>query len=424
MSTREPVPPAPSTASWPPDDRGGTLGDGRFASETHHPRSVAEIQALVRAAVAQGLAVYPQGGGTALDAGGEPGRPGVAIRLDQFHQILDYPAADMTITVESGVTLGQIRALVAEHGQRLAIEAAHPDRATLGGIFATASTGPRRFGWGRPRDGIIGVGFVASNGELIRGGGRVVKNVAGYDLPKLLTGSWGTLGIITELTLKVNPRPEASALVTVACETLAQAAATLAALNTSGTRPVALELVDDRTKANGRGSPWTVLVGLEGNATAVDWQIERLAVELNQTSLPHQRDDAAKASWLDFVATEAQSAGQVAFAASFAPSRAVNFVETIDLDHWSVRVHAGNGVIRGLARWEGDEATFAAEIGRLRARAAQLDGALILTRCPTAWKRHLSVWGPPRPDWAIAERVKLALDPDRVLNPGRFIGTI
>ena len=420
----EPIPTVPAHESWPLGDQGDPLGDGRFASETHHPRSVNEVETIVRDAVAHGLAVYPQGGGTALNAGDEPARPGVAIRLDQLNQIIDYPAADMTITVEAGVTLGQIRAVVAEQGQRLAIESAQPERATLGGIFATASTGPRRFGWGRPRDQIIGVGFVAADGELIRGGGRVVKNVAGYDLPKLLTGSFGTLGIITELTLKVNPRPEASALVSVGCDSLDQATSLLESLNISGTRPVALELVDGQTNPTGEGKPWTLLVGLEGNAAAVDWQIGRLAVEMNQPNLSHQRDSAAESAWLAFVADEDQATAQVGFAASFAPSKALDFLPIIDLDQWTIRVHGGNGVVRGLARRDLDEDQWATEIDRLRARVAELDGALILTRCPTAWKPRLSVWGPSRPDWAIAERVKLALDPGRVLNPGRLLGTI
>ena len=406
--------------TWPADALNGMLGDDRPATATHHPRSVAEVQAIVLDAIAASLAVYPQGGGTALDYGGIPARPGVAVRLGGLDQVVDYPVADMTITVEAGITLGTLRRLVADQGQRLAIEAAHPDRATLGGIFATAATGPRRFGWGRPRDQIIGVGFVAASGEVIRGGGRVVKNVAGYDLPKLLTGSLGTLGIITELTLKVNPRPAAAALVTVEFASLPDAGAALGQLNTSGTRPIALELVG----GSGQGGGWTLLVGLEGNAAAVAWQVERLGTELGRASLPVVRDEAADAAWIASVEEEANASGPVGFTASFAPSKALAFVGSINRDRWSVRVHAGNGVVRGLALGPADLDLWAAEVATLRAEADKLAGAMVLTRCPTAWKDRLPVWGPPRPNWAIAERVKRALDPAGVLNPGRFIGTI
>jgi len=409
---------------WPEDDRDGTLGDDRFASATYHPESVEELRANVREAVASGLAVYPQGGGTSLNHGGIPDRPGVAVRLDRLGRLIDYPFADMTVTVEAGMTLGALRELVSGQGQKLAIEASHPESATLGGIFATATTGPRRFGWGRPRDQIIGVGFVTGGGELVRGGGRVVKNVAGYDFPKLLTGSMGTLGIITELTLKVSPRPEASALVRVEFDTLDLAASALDRLNISGTRPVALEIVDGLTARSRQGVRWELLLGLEGNEAAVLWQIHRLQSELGQTDLRIVRDSDAESSWLDFVENEANTTGPIRFASSFAPSKALRFLTTVDLDRWSIRVHAGNGVVRGAARSEGDLETWASEVDRLRLEAARLDGALILPRCPTSWKGRLKVWGLRRPDWSIAERVKLALDPGRVLNPGRFLDTI
>ncbi len=414
----------PAPLDWPENDQNGTLGDGRFASATFHPESSDELRAIVRESVASGMSIYPQGGGTSLDFGGIPKRPGVAIRLGRLDQVIDYPFADMTVTVEAGITLGALRDLVSGQGQRLAIEAGYPESVTLGGIYATASTGPRRFGWGRPRDQIIGVSFVTADGELVRGGGRVVKNVAGYDFPKLLTGSMGTLGIITELTLKVSPRPEASALVRVEFDSLGLAASALEKLNVSGTRPVSLELVDGQTAQPGQGGAWELLVGLEGNRAAVDWQIHRLESELGQTGLPVGRDAEAEVAWLDFVEAEAEAAGPVGFTASFAPSRALEFLEGIDLDRWSIRVHAGNGVVRGTARSEGDLEAWANEIDNLRRASARLEGALILSRCPTAWKDRLNVWGPRRPDWSIAERVKLALDPGRVLNPGRFLGTI
>ena len=443
MSDRDPA--------WPVDDSGGILGDGRFATRTEHPATAAEIQTAVRRAVAEGLAVYPQGGGTALDYGGVPARPGVAIRLGKLDRVVDYPVADMTITVEAGMTLAAVRALVGRHGQRLAIEASDPDRDTLGGIFAAASTGPRRFGWGRPRDQIIGVAFVTGDGELVRGGGRVVKNVAGYDFPKLLTGSLGTLGIITELTLKVNPRPEASAFVRVPFATMDAAANALDALNVSGTRPVALELLASEASEHLRHG-WDLLVGFEGNRAAVAWQVARLGSELCRAELAVLRDDEAERAWLDRAADEAtwsdweKLAGlpwpadfvaavesqlmlaqqrRFVFRASFAPAAAPRFAAALDRSLWWVAIHAGNGIVRGVST-----AGFAAEyeagaaLGRLRAEAERLGGSLILSACPAAWKPRLGVWGPPRPDWALAERVKAALDPGRVLNPGRFVGSI
>ena len=185
--------------------RAARLGDGRNALATLRPAGVEELCQTVREQVALGHAIYPQGGRTALDYGGVPRRPGVAIDTTGISRLIDYPFADMTITVEAGMTLSALRAILAEQGQRVLVDAPDPDRATLGGIYATNTSGPRRYAAGRPRDQIIGVSFVTSEGVVVKGGGRVVKNVAGYDFPKLLTGSMGTLGIITQTDAQGAP---------------------------------------------------------------------------------------------------------------------------------------------------------------------------------------------------------------------------
>src|SRR5262249_36061141 len=160
----------------------------------------------------------------------------VAIDTTAICRLIDYPFADMTITAEAGMTLAALSEILASKQQRLLVEAPFPERATLGGIYATNTSGPRRFGAGRPRDQIIGVSFVTSDGTVVKGGGRVVKNVAGYDLPKLLTGSMGTLGIITQLTLKVRPIPEKSAIVWASFRSARAASEALDSLNVSDTR--------------------------------------------------------------------------------------------------------------------------------------------------------------------------------------------
>src|SRR5262249_35551074 len=131
--------------TWPDDPSGGLLGDGRFATATERPETVEALCQVVRERVAQGLAIYPQAGGTALDYGGTPRAPGVAVNTRALNRVIEYPAADMTITVEAGITMAALRAVLAEQHQRLLIDAPLPDRATLGGVFATNTCGPRRF---------------------------------------------------------------------------------------------------------------------------------------------------------------------------------------------------------------------------------------------------------------------------------------
>ena len=282
---------ATAQLTWPDPPAAGALGDGRAALADFRPTDVDPLCQLVREQVGLGHAIYPQGGGTALDYGGIPQRPGVIVHTRGLDRLIDYPFADMTITVQAGMTLSALRAILAEQHQRVLVDAPDPDRATLGGIYATNTTGPRRYGAGRPRDQIIGVSFVTSEGEVVKGGGRVVKNVAGYDLPKLLTGSMGTLGILTQLTLKVRPIPEASAIAWVPYADPDRLAAAIDGFNMSGTRPTALELLNRPAAATvgsalGLPADHAVLaIGLEDNAESVRWQIDRLVTELGRPDL-------------------------------------------------------------------------------------------------------------------------------------------
>ena len=312
-------------------------------------------------------------------------------------------------------------------GQRLGIEAPSADRATLGGIYATNANGPRRFGLGRPRDQIIGIRYVDPTGQIIKGGGRVVKNVAGYDLPKLLTGSMGTLGIIAELTLKVRPLPEASALAWIRFRRLADAVLAIDRLNTSGTRPIAIELLSSlAAREVGRAvelpvEDWVVVVGFEDNAASVAWQLDRLTIELGRTDLVFVQGEATAPLWSALVDVHAAELGPLTFLANLKPSAALGFVAGIDPARWAIQAHAGNGIVRGHWIGDGSLETIAPEIERLRAEAVHLGGNLTLPRCPTDWKAQLQVWGQPRGDWAISARIKQALDPNNLLNPGRFL---
>lgn len=419
-----------AAATWPDSMEGGTLGDGRHAMATLRPASVEELCQMVSERVALGHAIYPQGGRTALDYGGIPARPGVAIDTTAINRLIDYPFADMTITVEAGMTLAALQEILAEKGQRALVEAPDPGRATVGGIYATNTSGPRRYAVGRPRDQIIGVSFVTSAGVVVKGGGRVVKNVAGYDLPKLLTGSMGTLGIITQMTLKVRPVPEASAIAWVPFWNLKSLDDALDQLNKSGTRPVALDYFNGsgaRAVGQGLGLPTgqgILAIGYEDNTASVHWQLDRLKTELRRDDFAILEGGDAAPLWIAL--SEFQKArpgsGPVSFIANLRPSSVASFVDTIDPERWLVQAHAGNGIVRAHAQgaWTPDET--GQQIKKLRALATRDGGNLILARCPTAWKELLRVWGEPRPDWAIAERVKTALDPHAAMNPGRFVG--
>jgi glycolate oxidase FAD binding subunit len=410
-------------ADWPTSED-HPLGDGRFASAVDLPTTLDELRDAVLRRVAEGLAIYPQGGRTALDYGGIPRRPGVAVDVTGLNRVVDYPAADMTITVEAGITLDALSKVLDAEGQRLEIDAPQGDRATLGGVFATNATGPRRYGCGRPRDQILGVGFVTADGNLVKGGGRVVKNVAGYDFPRLLTGSLGTLGVISFATVKVRPKPEATAIVLATYANFDTVADDLDRLNTSSTRPVALELLNESAARHlgFKTEGWTLAVGYEANAASVAWQVDRAAVELAGEVEALIQEHAASA-WGSLREFPAWPEARVSVVVGVRPSEVTRLAQAVDPGLWALQAHAGNGIVRCQATVD-DLDAIETDVHRLRALAEGLGGYLVVARCPTGRKEALNVWGNPRPDWAWSERVKAALDPSGVMNPGRFVGTI
>ncbi|MEW4567254.1 FAD-binding oxidoreductase [Tautonia sp. JC769] len=415
--------------NWPESSNEFPLGDGRFGLAAERPSDRDSLAASVRKHVAEGAAIYPQGGRTALECGGAPARPGIVLDLQELNRVIDYPVADMTITVETGMTLGALQELLGAEGQRLPLHAPFPDRATLGGIYATDTSGPSRYGLGRPRDQILGVAFVSSQGELIKGGGRVVKNVAGYDFPKLLTGSYGSLGVLVELTLKTRPKPEQTAVLWTRWPIEEPLEPVLAALTTSRARPVVLELLNGTAaeaviRETNQGLPTSgqiLVIGVEGTEEVVRWQLEVLREELASAKELSEVRDAQADQLLQAITTYPATDADVSFKASLLPSAVTRFLTEVDPSRWAAQSHAGSGIVWGLARPDVPIGKLARDIDRLRKLATSAEGNLTLPRCPTDRKAELNVWGVPRSDWELARMIKRALDPADAMNPGRFL---
>jgi glycolate dehydrogenase FAD-binding subunit len=207
--------------------------------ETDSPANSDEVAACVRHACESATPLYPIGGGTSLDFGLPAKADGRGLSLGKLNRVIDYPARDMTVTVEAGVTMQALEELLTKERQRLPVDVPNAERATIGGVIATNWNGPRRYGESSLRDFVIGISAVDGRGLAFKGGGRVVKNVAGYDFCKLLTGSLGTLGVITQVTLRLKPIPEQSALVACSLPDVAVAEKVLAALVSSQVTPTA-----------------------------------------------------------------------------------------------------------------------------------------------------------------------------------------
>lgn len=377
-------------------------------------------------------ALFPAGGRTARLYGYAPAREGVTVATSELTRVVDYPSRDMTITVEAGLRVETLQDLLKAEGQRLAVDVAQAHRATLGGAIATNTSGPGRFGNGTFRDYVIGISAVDGQGRLFSAGGRVVKNVAGYDLCKLLVGSLGTLAIITQVTLKLRPRPETRRLVWGTFDKMPTIDQALQALLASQTRPVALEVLNSKAAWQLQSELHAPLpaeqpvlcVAIEGTNRETAWQDQVLRQELatyRPQDLVTVEEEAADKLWSALVEYQATSDDPVTFQATLPPSRVLEFVSTASETDIAVQAHAGNGIIIGhLNDRCATTEEAAAQVAPLRALAERHSGALVILNCDHAWKAKLPVFGTERRDWSLMRRVKVSLDPHGLLNPGRL----
>ncbi len=398
------------------------------------PASVEEVATCLLGAASTGTAVYPIGGGTSLDFGRLPSQLGMALQTTGLNRIVDYQPRDMTISVEAGFTLQALQQTLAEENQRLPWDVPFANRATIGGILATNHNGPRRYGDGTVRDDVIGIQAVDGQGNVFRGGGNVVKNVAGYDFCKLLTGSLGTLGIVTRVTLKLKPCPAAMALWTGSFATWDDLEQILAALVTSACRPSAVEVLAGPHEILNSAWPsaapdalgW-LLVALEGSEAEVDWMSQRLEQEWHAQpvrSVERIADDHANRVWQHLTESAAPQKTSLSLRINVVPSATIEILALLrEIDPQAVlQAHAGNGIV--LAHFSED---LAQDLPRLlvqrihpsarkhRGHAMALSGPLLpeLTR--------QAFFGPPPSTASLMAAVKKQFDPHHILNPGRAI---
>lgn len=377
--------------------------------------------------------VCPVGGRTALH-GGYPGAPAdVLIDTTSLNRVIDYPARDMTVTVEAGIRIDALQALLKEQGQRLPIDIAQPARATLGGAIATNTSGPRRAGCGTFRDYVIGISAVDASGRLFKAGGRVVKNVAGYDICKLLVGSQGTLAVISQVTLKLRPQPETSALLWLTFDTFGEIENALERLLVSDARPVAVEvlnaacakLIATESRLELPTDSPVLLLGVEGSPREVDWQIEKLRREMVPYSVQlFEKVAEGQTSGLWHALTEFQTSADdpATFQANLLPSRAMEFAQRATELGVAAQIHAANGIVIGQCPENAATLVQTSELlMELRQLARRGSGNLSILHCDPEWQAVLPMWGEAEPAWPLMAKLKRQLDPHHLLNPGRFV---
>ena len=402
------------------------------------PDSVVELAELVRSTAAADQGLYPVGGQTMLDLGLPPSKPGIAVDTQKLARVVDYPARDLTVTVEAGITIAELQRTLAAEGQRLPVDVPNSDRATLGGALASNQSGPRRLGFGTLRDYVIGIRFMTDAGEEVKAGGQVVKNVAGYDLMKLQIGALGTLGILTQVTLKVSPKPEDRAMIAFGLSAAA-VGPTLDRLHASVSRPVMVELLNATTAklVSTKSSvnlpdtdPFVLIAGFEEKAVTVSWQLATLKDELKTAPIRgilELRGSACDPLNSALIELQTNIDSRFILKANVLPSRLAGFISTASANHpdLMLHAHAANGI--AYAHMDSPELTVeraSAMLTSLTPSTADANGRLTVRRCPAPWKKVLPIWGQPHGDRGVMRSVKLALDPNNLFNPGRLFGDL
>jgi glycolate oxidase FAD binding subunit len=392
------------------------------------PTSIPELGQIVRDAAAHGQAVFPLGGRTMLGLGFPPSKPGVAVDLRSLDQVIDYPARDMTITVQAGITIAKLQAILAAENQQLPVDVPFPEQARLGGAIAVNASGPRRYGYGTLRDYVIGISFVNDEGQEVKAGGRVVKNVAGYDLMKLHIGALGTLGIVTQVTLKLRPRPGEASVCYFACAEEA-IGPMLEMVHCSRVRPVSVDVLDPAFAEVAMAFPpgkWLVFIGLEGNEQSLAWQSRQLHSDLQSRSASAiwASNGGPRATYEKLAKCQLRPEARLTFKANVLPSKADAFVRRAAAlpERLLFISHAGNGIVIGHV--DGLTLEQARTMLTTLLDAAGPNGNVTVLKCPPEWKRELPIWGKPRGDYWLMRRVKEALDPRGIFNPGRFVDGI
>ena len=365
------------------------------------------------------------GGGTHLELGNAPRALDTVVRTTALDRIVDYTPEDQTITVEAGTTLGELDRLLAEHGQMLPLDVADRDRSTVGGAVATNAYGRRRQRYGTAKDLIVGVGIVRPDGVRARGGGKVVKNVAGFDLPKLMVGSLGTLAAIATVTFRLYPIPQSTRAAVLRFEEEAAIGDALRALVAHRLEPESVALYNDRA----------LVVTLVGTKAGVDAQMRTL---IERDRAASRRADAAELTELERESYEQRERavrrdGPWRLRVIAPPSEPVATVaNVVPASPLAVPV---SYPLLGVALHAFSEATFAGgddvapdwHVRGLRdSVAAGTHGRahVVFDAMPDSARGLVDAWGPPPPSLALMRTLKDKFDPYGLCNPGRFIGGI
>lgn len=397
--------------------------DGSLPAVVVAPGSEGELASTFSEANAAGLSAVAFGGGAHMSIGNAPEAYDIAVALRRLDRVVAHEPADLTVTVEAGANLAELERMLTEHNQFLPLDPPGAP-ATAGGLIAANLFGPLRHAHGTARDWLIGIRVVHADGAISKAGGRVVKNVTGYELTKLYTGSLGTLGVISEATFKLAPLPPVRR--TISCTThSAHAAATLLfAARDAGLSIEAAELLSPPAAFAVLGDArWSALLRLGGMRGGVERSMRELASYV--TGLNGSIDDVADDAWQRWYTAFAPE--RLSLRISVPPTSVPEAVEVLDRRFAGAAAMLSATVAAGVVRAKlspSAEQRAPTLVDRARDIAEAQGGYVVVDAAPPSYKREHDVFGPLRPDFAIMKRLKDEFDPTRTLAPGRFVGRL
>jgi glycolate oxidase FAD binding subunit len=398
---------AASTADAVPDRQPGILVE---------PGNEQELAAVLGLANEANLAVIPRGGGTKLSWGNPPARADLILSTVRLDKIIEHVWADLTVTLEAGCTLQKLQDALSQHGERLALDALWPERATIGGVLSTNDSGALRLRFGALRDLIIGVTIALPDGTLASSGGKVVKNVAGYDLPKLMTGALGTLGVITRAIFRLHPLPKIARTVSASMGNLEAAQRAVHAVQNSKLAHTAMQV---RAAEDAAPETDVLFEGTDAGLAAQETHLKKLLEPASAAEAPPSVWNARQELW-----ASSDFAGIAKF--TVLPSDIANKLETVGRVagrhqiRWKAVVEA-TGI--GWLRLDGSPDHLHSAMRELRTELERGGGSLIVLHRP-AGIAPFEAWGNVGDALPLMRAVKQQFDPKSTLNPGRFVGGI
>ncbi len=413
------------------------LGNGGQVSV--FPTSEVEIAAVLKYANDHGKTITVMGGGTKRGFGGLTESADILLSLANYKGIVEHTVGDMTLTVKAGTTFQELQDYTAKYKQRVSLDPAWPELATIGGIVVANDSGPKRLGYGSSRDVVIGLRNVYPDGTVIRSGGKVVKNVAGYDMNKLFIGAMGTLGVVSEVTVKLRPLAKCESLILVCFpEGDLDAIRTFSKmLLDSMLEPVTLELLNPSlSKKLGGQLTYTLAVSFEDVESSVRYQEKFVqSIQPPGTSMDILSQEEAQNFWQQFN-TICPHGAQAYTGEEIEASLKIGVVNLDVLaviresealkDSFHLQVEAHGGLGHGLCQVNltGKSEDVVAAIQHLRNRITRLGGYVVVKHLPFSLRQQVDVWGEKPSYFFLLEGIKSKVDPNRILNPNRFVGGI